>query len=68
MFHPTEEEQGELCYRGRNIMMGYMAQPDLGEEHMEELKKKNAEAIDADGWLHSGDKGCLSASGAYCTG
>jgi hypothetical protein len=25
MFHPTEAEQGELCYRGRNIMMGCVA-------------------------------------------
>eukprot|EP00750_Incisomonas_marina_P014834 INCI17894.1.p1 GENE.INCI17894.1~~INCI17894.1.p1 ORF type:complete len:802 (-),score=146.16 INCI17894.1:357-2762(-) len=65
MFHPTEEEQGELCYRGRNIMMGYMANPDLGDAHLKEIEEKNKGAIDADGWLHSGDKGCLSESGMF---
>jgi long-chain-fatty-acid--CoA ligase ACSBG len=35
---------GELCYRGRHIFAGYMGMPD-----------KTAEAIDPEGWLHSGD-------------
>lgn len=34
----------ELCYRGRHIFMGYMYMPD-----------KTAEAIDDQGFLHSGD-------------
>merc|ERR1719376_504936 len=54
---------GELCYRGRHIMMGYMAQPDLGDAHVADIKKKNAETIDADGWLHSGDKGLITKDG-----
>eukprot|EP01062_Namystynia_karyoxenos_P078783 TRINITY_DN8171_c0_g1_i1.p1 TRINITY_DN8171_c0_g1~~TRINITY_DN8171_c0_g1_i1.p1 ORF type:complete len:817 (+),score=277.22 TRINITY_DN8171_c0_g1_i1:117-2567(+) len=58
-----EEYQGEVCFRGRHIMMGYMANPDLGEEHVKEIERKNAEAIDADGWLHSGDKGAMDEQG-----
>jgi len=63
LMHPTEEEQGELCYRGRNIMMGYLANPDLGQEHVDLIRKKTAAAIDEEGWLHSGDKGCMDHRG-----
>lgn len=60
----TEESyMGELCFRGRSIMMGYLAQPDLGADHVKEIEKKTAEAIDKDGWLHSGDKALVSAAG-----
>jgi len=58
LMHPTEAEQGELCFRGRNIMMGYLANPDLGHDHVDLITKKTKEAIDEEGWLHSGDKGC----------
>merc|ERR1719356_1388230 len=60
----TEEQfQGELCFRGRNIMMGYMANPKLGQAHVMEINKKTAEAIDNEGWLHSGDKGMVTIDG-----
>jgi long-chain-fatty-acid--CoA ligase ACSBG len=58
-----EEFQGEICFRGRTIMMGYLANPDLGAAHVEELNKKTHEAIDSEGWLHSGDKGMMTAAG-----
>jgi len=58
-----DECQGELCFRGRHIMLGYMANPAMGEAHVEEIRKKNAEAIDDEGWLHSGDMGIKTVSG-----
>jgi len=44
--------EGEICYRGRHIMMGYMK---------DEAKTK--EAIDPHGWLRSGDVGLLDNDG-----
>jgi len=58
-----EEFQGELCFRGRNNMMGYLACPDMGTAHVDEIKKKTAESIENEGWLHSGDKGMVTDKG-----
>merc|ERR1712137_1313752 len=58
-----EQYMGELCFRGRNNMMGYMACADMGAAHVAEIKKKTAETIDNEGWLHSGDKGMITKDG-----
>lgn len=43
---------GELLIKGFGVMQGYYKMPD-----------KTAQAIDADGWLHSGDLATLDADG-----
>ena len=44
-----QAEKGEVCFRGRHIMMGYMAQPKLGDDHVGKMKEKLAGAIDNEG-------------------
>jgi len=45
-------EQGEYCSRGYAVMLGYWDDPE-----------KTAEAIDADGWMHSGDLATVDEKG-----
>ncbi|MCC6924881.1 AMP-binding protein [Novosphingobium sp.] len=45
-------EQGEYCSRGYAVMLGYWDDPE-----------KTAEAIDAEGWMHSGDLATMDANG-----
>jgi fatty-acyl-CoA synthase len=48
-------ESGELCTRGYGVMRGYWDDPE-----------RSAEAIDAAGWMHSGDLATIDEQG-YCT-
>jgi len=57
LFTTEEKYQGEICFHGRHVMMGYMACPEMGEDHKAKMIEKTAETIDREGWLHSGDKG-----------
>jgi acyl-CoA synthetase (AMP-forming)/AMP-acid ligase II len=45
-------EEGEVLLRGENVMLGYLDDPEATNE-----------AIDADGWLHTGDVGRLDENG-----
>ena len=45
-------EPGEVCFRGYQVMRGYYEQ-----------REATREAIDAGGWLHSGDLGVMDESG-----
>jgi fatty-acyl-CoA synthase len=47
-------EPGELCTRGYSVMLGYWEEPE-----------KTDEAIDADGWMHTGDLAEMRDDG-YC--
>ena len=52
-------ETGEFCTRGYSVMLGYWPLHDPG------AKEKTAEAIDADGWMHTGDLAEMRDDG-YC--
>ncbi|RLW02301.1 hypothetical protein DV515_00007368 [Chloebia gouldiae] len=46
MSYFSSNNEGEVCIKGPNVFKGYLKDPE-----------KTAEAIDKDGWLHTGDIG-----------
>ncbi|KFO35291.1 long-chain-fatty-acid--CoA ligase ACSBG1 [Fukomys damarensis] len=58
LVNQDKEGIGEICLWGRTIFMGYLNMED-----------KTYEAIDSEGWLHTGDTGRLDQDGfLYITG
>ncbi|MFM7520850.1 MAG: AMP-binding protein [Planctomycetota bacterium] len=47
-------QPGELCARGHGVMLGYYKMPEM-----------TAKAIDADGWLHTGDIALREPGGTF---
>ncbi|XP_006896488.1 PREDICTED: long-chain-fatty-acid--CoA ligase ACSBG2 [Elephantulus edwardii] len=52
LYQQDHEGVGEICFWGRHIFMGYLEKEDATKE-----------AIDKDGWLHSGDLGRMDKQG-----
>ncbi|XP_022081197.1 long-chain-fatty-acid--CoA ligase 1-like [Acanthaster planci] len=52
MDYYADKDQGEICLKGSGVFKGYFKDPE-----------KTAEAIDAEGWLHTGDIGQWMPSG-----
>ncbi|XP_078533829.1 long-chain-fatty-acid--CoA ligase ACSBG2-like [Lissotriton helveticus] len=49
---PEEDGTGEVCFWGRHVFMGYL-----------NMEEKTKEALDEEGWLHTGDLGKLDQDG-----
>jgi len=50
--NPDKKGVGEICVKGENLMLGYY-----------KMEKETADAIDSEGWLHTGDLGFIDKDG-----
>ncbi|XP_069482845.1 long-chain-fatty-acid--CoA ligase ACSBG2-like isoform X2 [Ambystoma mexicanum] len=58
IYMPDKNGNGEICYGGRDVFMGYL-----------NMAEKTIEALDEEGWLHTGDIGKFDQDGfLYITG
>uniref|UniRef100_A0A8C4NBL7 long-chain-fatty-acid--CoA ligase n=1 Tax=Eptatretus burgeri TaxID=7764 RepID=A0A8C4NBL7_EPTBU len=50
--NPDEEQNGEVCFWGRHVFMGYLS-----------MEENTRNTLDEEGWLHSGDLGNIDDDG-----
>ena len=75
--NPGGNPRGEVCFRGPNVFSGYFKvhHPPAKQIHTHPIAyifcfkdaEHTAEALDAEGWLHSGDIGTFQPRAQLCT-